>query len=83
MPRRTRIHVDDLPLYILERGHDRAACCSDDQDRLAYLGWLRETLAPEYCRLHAWVLMTHQVHPLLTAERAEPVPQALISVGRL
>jgi putative transposase len=37
MPRRTRIHIDGLPLHIVQRGHNRAACFFDDQDRLAYL----------------------------------------------
>jgi len=82
MPRRTRIHIDGLPLHIVQRGHNRAACFFDDQDRLAYLGWLREALARERCRLHAYVLMTNHVHLLLTPERAERVPQVLISVGR-
>jgi putative transposase len=53
MPRRTRVHIDGLPLHIVQRGHNRAACCFDDQDRLAYLGWLREALVRERCRLHA------------------------------
>ena len=82
MPRRTRIHIDGLPLHIVQRGHNRAACFFDDQDRLAYLGWLREALARERCCLHAYVLMTNHIHLLLTPEHAERVPQVLISVGR-
>ena len=38
------MHIDGLPLHIVQRGHNRSACFFDDQDRLAYLGWLRETL---------------------------------------
>ena len=82
MPRRTRIHIDGLPLHIVQRGHNRAACFFDDQDRLAYLGWLGEALAREDCRLHAYVLMTNHVHLLLTPAHGERVPQVLISVGR-
>jgi putative transposase len=82
MPRRTRIHIDGLPLHIVQRGHNRAACFFDDQDRRAYLGWLHEALVRERCRLHADVLMTNHVHLLLTPEQAERVPQVLISVGR-
>lgn len=26
MPRRPRIHLDGIPLHIVERGHNRAAC---------------------------------------------------------
>ncbi|UHD17836.1 hypothetical protein [Thiocapsa bogorovii] len=45
MRRRTRIHIDGLPLHIVQRGHNDAACFFDDQDRLAYLGWLHEAPA--------------------------------------
>jgi len=82
MPRRTRIHLDGLPLHIVQRGHNRAACFFDDQDRRAYLGWLQEALAREHCRLHAYVLMTNHIHLLLTPEQAAHVPLVRISVGR-
>ena len=58
------------------------ACFFDDQDRLAYLGWLREALERERCSLHAYVLMSNHFHLLLTPEQAERVPQVLLSVGR-
>jgi putative transposase len=77
-----RIHIDGLPLHIVQRGHNRAACFFDDQDRLAYLGWLHEALERERCSLHAYVLMTNHLHLLLTPEQANCVPQVLISVGR-
>jgi len=32
MPRRARFHIDGLPLHIVQRGHNRAACFFDDQD---------------------------------------------------
>jgi putative transposase len=82
MPRRTRVHIDGLPLHIVQRGHNRSPCFFDDQDRLAYLGWLREALKREHCRLHAYVLMTNHVHRLLTPEQAARVPKVLIAVGR-
>ena len=33
MPRRKRIHIDCMPLHIVQRGHNRSACFFDDQDR--------------------------------------------------
>jgi putative transposase len=71
-----------LPLHLVQRGHNRAPCFFDDQDRHAYLGWLHEALEREHCRLHAYVLMTNHVHLLLTPAHAERLPQVLISVGR-
>jgi putative transposase len=82
MPRRPRIHIDGVPLHIVQRGHNRGACFFDDQDRHAYLGWLRDALLRERCQLHAYVLMTNHVHLLLTPEKAEAVPRLIISVGR-
>ncbi|MCP4307803.1 MAG: transposase [bacterium] len=82
MPRRSRIHINGLPLHIVQRGHNRAACFFEDQDRLAYVGWLREALERERCQLHAYVLMTNHVHLLLTPEDATRVAQVLICVGR-
>ena len=82
MPRRCRIHIDGLPLHIVQRGHNRAPCFFDEQDRLAYLDWLREALAREHWRMHAYVLMTNHVHLLLTPDDASAVPRVLMSVGR-
>lgn len=82
MPRRPRIHLDGLPLHIVQRGHNRGACFFDDQDRLAYLDWLDEALGRGACRLHAYVLMTNHVHLLVTPEHAQRVPQVIMSVGR-
>ena len=82
MPRRPRIHIDGVPLHIVQRGRNRGACFFDEQDRHAYLGWLSEALRCEHCHLHAYVLMTNHVHLLLTPELATSVPRLIISVGR-
>ena len=82
MPRRPRTHLDGLPLHIVQRGHNRDACFLNEQDYPAYLGWLDEALRQTGCKLHAYVLMTNHVHLLLTPEKADTVPQLLISLGR-
>ena len=71
-----------MPLHLVQRGQNRAACFFGDQDRLAYLGWPRVALAGAHSRLHACLLMTNHVHLLPTPEQAERLPQVLISVGR-
>jgi hypothetical protein len=81
MPRRTRIHIDGLPLHIVQRGHNRATCFFDDQDRRAYLGWLHEALVRERCRLHAYVLMTNHVHLLRCQRYVELNPVRAGMVG--
>ena len=82
MPRRPRTHLDGLPLHIVQRGHNRDACFLNEQDCLAYLGWLDEALQQTGCQLHAYVLMTNHVHLLLTPAKADAIPKLLISLGR-
>lgn len=65
MLRRTRINIDGFPLRIVQRGHNRAACFFEDQDRRSDLGWLHEALVRERWGMHADVLMTNPVHLLL------------------
>src|SRR5260221_7693821 len=82
MPRRPRVHLDGIPLHIVQRGHNRPPCFFGEEDYLSYLHWLKEALAENQCALHAYVLMTNHVHLLLTPKKAEAVPKLIISLGR-
>lgn len=82
MPRRSRIHLDNVPLHIVQRGHNREPCFFAEDDYHSYLHWLGEALAETECALHAYVLMTNHVHLLLTPKQAVAVPKLLISLGR-
>ena len=82
MPRRPRIHLDGVPLHIVQRGHNRAPCFFGREDYDSYLHWLRQALAEAECALHAYALMTNHVHLLLTPTKADKVPKLIISLGR-
>ncbi len=82
MPRRPRTHLDDVPLHIVQRGHNREPCFFAEEDYYAYLHWLGEALRQADAALHAYALMTNHVHLLLTPRKAESVPLLLISLGR-
>jgi putative transposase len=82
MPRRPRIHLDGVPLHIVQRGHNRAPCFFREEDYSSYLRWLDEALRESECALHAYVLMTNHVHLLLTPQKANAVPKLIISLGR-
>ena len=82
MPRRPRIHLDNVPLHIVQRGHNRQPCFFAEEDYLAYLHWLCEALKKERCALHAYALMTNHVHLLITPKMAEAVPRLIIALGR-
>ena len=82
MARRARIHLDGVPLHIVQRGHNRAPCFFAEDNYAAYLHWLGEALTEGGCALHAYVLMTNHVHLLLTPQKALAVPALMISLGR-
>lgn len=71
MPRRARLRVPGIPLHLVQRGNNRAACFFDDSDFAFYQNQLR-ILAPRFeCAVHAYVLMTNHVHLLLTPQNVE------------
>ena len=82
MPRRPRIHVADIPLHIVQRGHNRDACFFAEDDYHAYRHWLGVALRATGCQLHAYVLMTNHVHLLLTPSQPEAISRLVISLGR-
>src|SRR5258706_15981234 len=82
MPRRPRVHLDGIPLQIVQRGHNREPCFFGEEDYLSYLHWLKGALVENQCAMHAYVLMTNHVHLLLTPKKAEAVPKLIISIGR-
>ncbi len=82
MPRRPRVHIDHVPLHIVQRGHNRQPCFFAEEDYHTYLHWLNEALHKEHCTLHAYALMTNHVHLLLTPKDAESVPKLIIALGR-
>ena len=66
MPRLPRLCPAQVPVHIIQRGNNRQACFVCDEDRRAYLRFLREALDAYGAKVHAWVLMTNHVHLLAT-----------------
>lgn len=66
MARRPRLFRSDVPLHLIQRGHNRDACFSAEVDRLVYLNMLKECAEKATCAIHAYVLMTNHVHLLLS-----------------
>jgi putative transposase len=82
MPRRPRLHLDAVPLHIVQRGHNRQPCFFAEEDYHAYLHWLGEALKREGALLHAYALMTNHAHLLVTPEHGKSVPRIMIALGR-
>ena len=70
MPRRQRVHLDDVPSHIVQRAHNREPCFFGHEDCCTYLR-LGEALTERGGQLHAYALM-----------RAATVPKRIMSLER-
>lgn len=67
MPRRARIILANVPIHLIQRGHNRQACFFADRDYSNYLEWLQTHAEDAGCTIHAYALMRNHVHLLLSA----------------
>ena len=77
MPRRVRLLLPEIPVHVIQRGIDRAACFFSDEDRQVYLDTLGGLARSGGVAIHAYGLMTNHVHRLVTAS-AQPNLSALM-----
>lgn len=82
MARPSRLLLDNYPVHVVQRGHNRERCFFDLRDYRRYLDWLDEAMAERDCLLHAYVLMTNHVHLLFTPNCAARLPGLMQSLGR-
>ncbi len=82
MPRPPRLELPGVPLHVIQRGNNRAACFFGDIDRRFYLQCLAKSAARTDCAIHAYVLMTNHVHLLVTPGAAGSVAALLQDLGR-
>ena len=66
MPRRPRTHIDNVPLHIVQRGHNREPCFFAEEDYHSYLHWLGLALKEAGCRQQTLVvLLNHSTFGVL------------------
>ena len=82
MARRPRLELPGIPLHVVQRGNNRAACFHADGDRRLYLRCLREAARRNQCAVHAYVLMSNHVHLLVTPSTAGAVAEMMQDLGR-
>lgn len=82
MPRPARLDIPGIPVHIVQRGVNRAACFFGDVDRRYYLKLLARFASTRECAIHAYVLMTNHVHLLLTPARKGAVGAMMQDLGR-
>ena len=82
MPRKPRFYVPNMPVHVMQRGHNRGAVFFSVQDYLEYLRCLKHAADNYGCKVHGYVLMTNHVHLLVTPENKESIGQLFQGVGR-
>jgi putative transposase len=82
MPRPPRLELAGVPLHVIQRGINRAACFFGDADRRFYLNCLARAAAARDCAVHAYVLMSDHVHLLATPREAGAVGKMMQDIGR-
>ncbi|MFQ5882713.1 MAG: transposase [Candidatus Methylomirabilales bacterium] len=82
MARPPRIAIPTLPHIIVQRGNNRQAIFTDEDDYRFYLQCLRHAKAKCACRLYAYVLMTNHVHVLVEPAQDGDLGRFMQSVGR-
>ena len=82
MARPPRLELAGVPLHVIQRGNNRAACFFGDVDRRFYLKCLARASRRARCAVHAYVLMTNHVHLLVTPETPGAVALMMQEMGR-
>ena len=83
MARRRRIGCAGVPQHVIQRGNNRSVCFADEQDFRTYVKWLKHYSVEFAVAIHAWVLMTNNVHLLCTPKQADFAVSAMMqSIGR-
>src|SRR3954463_15530141 len=82
MARPPRLELPGVPLHVVQRGNNRAACFFNDTDRRFYLKCLRKAASSRGCAVHAYVLMTNHVHLLVTPPEEGAVGAMMQDIGR-
>ena len=82
MARPPRLELAGVPLHVIQRGINRAACFFGDVDRRFYLKCLGKFAARRGCLVHAYVLMGNHVHLLVTPSDKGAAAAMLQDLGR-
>ena len=67
---------------MVQRGNDRQPCFFGSGDYARYRDTLNEIAIREGCAIHAYVLMSNHVHPLLTPSGTGQVGRLMQALGR-
>lgn len=81
MARVARVVLPEVPVHLIQRGHNRAQIFFTSKDALLFLQWLEEAAILHGVAVHAYVLMTNHVHLLATPQHSHSLARLTRSVG--
>ncbi|MEJ2315996.1 MAG: transposase [Gammaproteobacteria bacterium] len=82
MARMKRLNPVGIPQHLIQRGNNRQACFTSEEDMAAYAHWLKNGAEKYGVEIHAWVFMTNHVHLLATPRENGAVSKMMQSLGR-
>lgn len=82
MARLPRIVLAGYPLHIMVKGHNAQDIFFSDDERRAYLEWLRDAAREYELAIHAFVLMPSHIHILATPKTPLSASRVMQSVSR-
>ena len=82
VPRQPRFFVPEQPLHVVQRGTNRCAIFTKDEDYFVFRDCFADACRRHDCLVHAYVLMTNHVHLLVTPRSEGAVTSVMQSVGR-
>lgn len=82
MARLPRLIVPHQPHHVIQTGNNEQPVFHDDDDCLAFLGWLRAAARTYKVQVHAYVLMPNHLHLLVTPTDEDGLGQMMQWVGR-
>ncbi len=82
MARLPRLTVPGYPHHVIQRGNNRQAIFTSDDDRAFLLSLFGENAQKFGVAVHAYVLMGNHFHLLATPQTVDGLPQMMQAVGR-
>ena len=82
MARLPRLSLAGQPHWLIQRGHSGSPVMADDADRLTFLAALTEAAAENQVQIHAFALLSKEVHLLATPTSAAGLSRMMQSLGR-
>ncbi|HET6428662.1 MAG TPA: transposase [Phycisphaerae bacterium] len=82
MPRFARAVLAGCAHHITQRGNNRQDVFFVDDDRRAYLAFLRQEADKHGLRVHAYCLLSNHVHLIPVPEAADSAPSPSVALER-